>query len=67
MIDVELSDLFFNYQHDNYNALDFKTATRRDVEAAILNDAVTFIAQYGEYLQIPVTYRELADDFLRRL
>jgi hypothetical protein len=63
---IEMSDLFFNHQHANWNALDFAECSLDDQKAAILADAHAFVENY------PVVcdgYNALwlADEFMRRV
>lgn len=62
-VKVNLSDLFFNNQNTNYNALNFAIAQRDDMIVALEKDAQEFIDLYG--IQ-DVTVEELAHDFMDR-
>ena len=67
-INPVVSDLFFNHTHDSYDGLDFKEATRDDMEAAILADAKEFVEAYGAINAIgEYSAEEFAADFLERL
>lgn len=65
---VELSDLFFNYDHEEYNELfhDGESVDMDDIRVAIQNDAVKFVDYYPIVCE-GVTATELAEDFMRRL
>ena len=65
-VDTELSDLFFNHTHDQYDNLNFKEATREDMEQAILADAMEFVESYPTASQ-GYMGQELANDFMERL
>lgn len=72
-VDLIVSDLFFNYSHEHYDALYVSSdrrayATRQDQYEAILQDAKEFIDNYGKIEAIGQhTAKELADDFMARL
>jgi hypothetical protein len=77
VIDITLSDLFFNHEHANYDLLmntyarDFKRSklpSYDEISEAVLKDASEFISYYGSILACRVpTAEELAKDFTRRL
>lgn len=61
-----VSDLFFNYRNERYDALVFPDATPEMVEEAIKGDAAEFCEYYKQLIGI-IDPDELAADFLKRL
>jgi hypothetical protein len=66
----ELSDLFFNHEHDTYSAL-FESENghpldKADVLIAITIDAASFVEKYPNVCD-GTTAEDLADDFMSRL
>lgn len=68
-INPVVSDLFFNYQHENYEALfGDREVSREEMAEAILKDAKEFVEAYGSIMDIGVnTPQMFADDFMARL
>ncbi len=73
MINPGLSDLFFNYEHPEYDRLNDPegnlSASDEDLHRAILTDATQFVSTLelafpGAHINTPA---ELADDFMARL
>ena len=75
-IQGQLSDLFFNHQHERYDDAMREGGedgpTDAEVREAILNDARDFVGFYPQAAAaanggIDPTAEDLADDFMRRL
>lgn len=64
MINLELSDVFFNWPKPTYDALD-SSATPEALSSAILDEAVSFCAAYP-HLTMGVSPEAIADDYWRR-
>jgi len=74
MLNTKLSDLFFNYKHEDENVLvelnddgtyDFDEEFKKSVE----NNAKQFFESYPEVCEIYgcTDYKQLSEDFLNRL
>ena len=73
MISAILSDLFFNHEHPNRDALfanyrgQKDSPTTEQVYGAALRDANEFHAYYSQIIAIEFSPDDLADDFMRRI
>mgnify|MGYP001473577413 CR=1 FL=1 len=73
MINIILSDLFFNYQHTAFDTLylenDGDEVTQEQIKEAITEDADAFYEAYTDICNCHGcnTGEELADNFLQRL
>lgn len=68
-VDPNLSDLFFNYSHDESHKIwNNEDHTDEEYRNAVVSEAKEFIDAYENLLncQIP-SDQDLADDFIRRL
>ena len=68
-VNVELSDLFFNYSHETYEALFGKSKegpTWDEMSDAILEDAKEFCSSYPTFTD-GYSADDLANDFMGRL
>tara|TARA_R110002012_G_scaffold289167_1_gene482129 strand:- start:48 stop:293 length:246 start_codon:yes stop_codon:yes gene_type:complete len=69
-VDPFASDLFFNHNLENYNAVDKETATSEEIFEAILKDAEEFVEIVEHHfsgLSINHTPEEYAKNFLERV
>ena len=69
-VDPFASDLFFNHNLENYNAVEKETATYEEVFKAILQDAKDFVEIVESHfsgLSINHTPEEYAKNFLERV
>lgn len=65
MVDLELSDLFFNIRKPNYDAIEY-TFDGNEVLAALRDDAINFVRDYP-VLCSGVCAADLVDDFWNRI
>ena len=66
-INLNVSDLFFNFQHDNYNAVLKKTSDKDVLIAELRKDAEFFLDCLGELNRWGYTPNDLVLDFFARL
>jgi len=67
-VPLELSDLFFNFGHENYEMLHILNTnpSQDEIEDAIRKDATEFLQNYPNTFA-GISVDELVADFLRRL
>lgn len=65
-INTDISDLFFNYNHDAYLALP-EDASDEDARAALLESAEMFAGSVGGAFRVFLDPEDLVTDFLARL
>ena len=68
-VDPFASDLFFNHNLENYNAVEKETATSEEIFEAILQDAkeLEIVESHFSGLSINHTPEEYANNFLERV
>ncbi|MAL44516.1 hypothetical protein [Hyphomonas sp.] len=70
MLNVNVSDLFFNFEHENYDKVikDTINPTQDEIYLALKRDASFFLDCFGDFnINFGYTVDDLCKDFLSRL